>query len=70
VTNKNKLHFGFDCFQGVKNWDSCSARVSEYEFYAEIVERFDESLSSVECLIAHEVLEISLKKGEIEVSGK
>ena len=70
VANKNKLHFSFDCFQGVKNWDSCPARLAEYKFYAEIVERFDKSLSSVECVVAHEVLGISLKKGESEVLGK
>ena len=53
MANKDKLHFGFDRFQSVKNWNRGTAGITKYVLDTEIVQSLNKSLGAVVFVLSH-----------------
>ena len=53
MANKDKLHFGFDRFQSVKNWNRGTAGITKYVLDTEIVQGLDQGLGPIVFLLRH-----------------
>ena len=53
VANKDKLHFGFDGFESVENWNRGTAGITKYVLDTEIVQSLNKSLGAVVFVLSH-----------------